>query len=207
MEDAIDDQDREARLRARLDALLMRVANVDDDAFAELYATLSRQVLQVATVVVRDPDLAEDVTQEVFDWVWREAGRFDQTRGSAQAWILTITKRRAVDLVRRESAWRRRQRADYEWGIDSTWEAVLAADLRDHMAVRMDQGMSSLTDLQRNAIMMSYGADRGYLEVAHLLGVNYSTVKSRIHSGIVQLRRQLLLQNAWRSEGELTCVR
>lgn len=176
------------QVRVRLDSLLVQVADGDHDAFADLYTTLRPRVIQVAAAVVRDPAFAEDASQEVFDWVWREAARFDPGRGSAQAWILTIAKRRAVDLVRREDAWRRRQRADFEGDFDSTWEEVLAADLGRDLSV----GMHSLTHLQRTAITMTYGNDLGYPEVACSLGINYSTLKSRVHSGILQLRRQLV---------------
>src|SRR5918998_89093 len=84
--------------------LLRGVALGDEKAFGRLYDMVAPRVYGLIRRVVRDPAQAEEVTQEVLVEVWRTAARFDPHRGSASAWILTMTHRRSVDRVRSEQA-------------------------------------------------------------------------------------------------------
>ena len=171
------------------DDLLLRVATGDREAFAELYRLAAPRVLGLARRTVVDPDLAEDVTQEVFAWLWRHADRFDPAVGTARAWIATITQRRAIDVVRLEESWRRRQRQDLETCFDSTVEAVLTTDLLRGVGVGVDR----LTVLQQQAVRLAYGdqPDEGYASIADRLEVKLTTFRSRIHSAVTRLRAEL----------------
>src|SRR3954453_5519077 len=90
-----------------VEALITRVARGDARAFEALYDELSSSVFGLARRVVRDPARAEDVTQEVFLEVWRQAARFDSTLGKAKTGVMTIAHRRAVDAVRRNESQKR----------------------------------------------------------------------------------------------------
>ncbi|MGH2815476.1 MAG: sigma factor, partial [Actinomycetota bacterium] len=91
-----------------LERLLALVARGDEQAFAELYQRVAAAVFGLVSKVVRNPAQSEEVTQEVFVELWRTASRFDPSRGTARAWIMTCAHRRAVDRVRSaESAARR----------------------------------------------------------------------------------------------------
>src|SRR3954454_24888591 len=92
---------------ADIDALCSSVARGDASAFESLYDELAAAVFGLARRVVRDPARAEDVTQEVFLEVWREASRFDRSLGKARTWVMTIAHRRAVDAVRRSESQKR----------------------------------------------------------------------------------------------------
>src|SRR4051794_961159 len=92
------------------DDLLHRAGRGDEAAFAALYDSTCARVFGLALRVVRDPGMAEEVTQEAMVQVWRTAARFDRSRGSAVNWLLTITHRRAVDRVRSEQAGADRER-------------------------------------------------------------------------------------------------
>jgi DNA-directed RNA polymerase specialized sigma24 family protein len=83
-----------------LETCIGRVAAGDQTAFALMYDQLAPSVYGVARRVLRDPAQAEEVTQEVFTEIWRQATRFDARRGSVRTWAVTIAHRRAVDRVR-----------------------------------------------------------------------------------------------------------
>ena len=89
---------------AHPNGLMARVANGDQAAFAELYDELASTVYGIVLRVVRDPTQSEDVTQEVFVELWRQAARFDAARGGVRGWAGTIARRRAIDRVRSEQS-------------------------------------------------------------------------------------------------------
>ena len=175
----------------RVTDLLARVAAGDREAFATLYDHTAATVHGVAERVLRDRELAADVTQDVMIEVWRIAPRFDADRGTALAWIATLARRRAVDRVRSEQAHRdRRERAatrDYQRPYDEVAEAVEGHD--DALAVRRCLGR--LTALQRDAVTDAFFGGLSYREVAEQSGAALPTIKSRIRDGLHRLRRCL----------------
>jgi RNA polymerase sigma-70 factor (ECF subfamily) len=172
----------------RAEELLRRTALGESEAFDELYTLFASRVYGIARRVVRDPDQAEEVAQEVFLEVWRRASRFDQTRGSATAWVMALAHSRAVDRVRSAQAATDREvragRAAVERDIDSTTEAV--EHRWERAAVR--HCLSTLTELQRQSVTMAYYSGYTYPEVATLLGTPLPTVKTRMRDGLIRLR-------------------
>lgn len=174
------------RGRQSLDDLLVASARGDDDAFAQLYDGFAPAVFGLAKRVVRDPARAEEITQDVFLSVWRFATRFDPGKGSAQTWIMTLTHRRAVDVVRAEEAASRRETraSTYDTPFDS---------VTDHVTTRIEgqqvrRCLGTLTELQREAVTLAYYGGYTYPEVSALLKVNLSTIKTRMRDGLIRLR-------------------
>lgn len=171
-----------------LGPLLQRAARGDSAAFATLYDATAARVHGLVLRVVRDPAQAEEVTQEVFLEVWRQASRYDAARGSALAWLMTITHRKAVDRVRSAEAATRRD-VTYEQSNravehDTTVEAAHAS-LEAH---RVRAALTQLTEVQREAIELAYFGGYTHTEVAALLDLPVGTAKTRIRDGLIRLR-------------------
>jgi RNA polymerase sigma-70 factor (ECF subfamily) len=171
--------------------LLRRSSRGDQAAFAALYDAVSAKVYGLSLRVVRDPAQAEEVAQEVFLEIWRTAARYRPDRGSALAWMLTITHRRAVDRVRAaESATRRDvayEQRNQPVNHDSTAEAAHAS----LEARRVRGALDTLTPVQREAVELAYLGGYTHTEVASMLELPVGTAKTRIRDGLIRLRDTL----------------
>lgn len=159
----------------------------DEAAFRRFYRSAAGLVHGTVLRVVRDPAIAEEVTQEVFVEIWRLAPRFDGTKGSARGWTATIAHRRAVDRVRAEQSRRDRDDRDAQTAdvaFDSVSEEV--TDSLDRARVR--SALDSLSEVQREAVTLAYYGGHTYREVAGLLDIAEGTVKTRIRDGLIKLR-------------------
>jgi RNA polymerase sigma-70 factor (ECF subfamily) len=172
-----------------LAVLLGQVAAGVPSAFDELYAATVGTVLRVTQAVLVDRSQAEEVTQEVFLEIWRRAGSFDPARGSAASWIWRLAHARAVDRVRRAQSVRntdqRYAQRHFERDIDSVVDQVL----RDCDVTALRAALPALTDLQLQAMQLTYFAGHTHLQASALLGIPVATYKSRVLAALVTLRR------------------
>ena len=171
-----------------LDVLLVRVGRGDRPAFEMLYDAMAPVVFGVARQVVRDRQMAEDISQEVMVDVWRQAPRFDPAKGRATSWIVTIAHRRAVDRVRSEQA-----RTAREDRVGRSSPSASTGDIGarvEEQAVKesLANGLALLTTAQREAISLAFYEGRTHQEVAHLLSIPLGTAKTRIRDGLIRLR-------------------
>ena len=168
------------------EAVVALVARSDDQALAELYDRFGRIAYGLALRVLRDEALAEDAVQEGFLTAWRTADTFMPERAKASTWLLTLVHRRAVDLVRREE----RRRAD---PIDAAGDpagegAVDEAVWLRYERERVQSALRRLPDQQREALELAYYGGFTQSELAERLGQPLGTIKSRMFSGLGQLR-------------------
>ncbi|GFG63465.1 ECF RNA polymerase sigma factor SigK [Mycobacterium kubicae] len=174
-----------------LDALLRRVARGDDAAFAAFYDQTKTRVYGLVTRVLRDAGYSEETTQEIYLEVWRTASEFDSAKGSALAWLLTMTHRRAIDRVRSEQAGTQRESrygmTSVERATDVVADSAIAGDERR----RVTQCLEALTDAQRRCIELAYYGGLTYAEVSQQLSANLSTIKSRMRDALRGLRNCL----------------
>jgi RNA polymerase sigma-70 factor, ECF subfamily len=174
-----------------LATLIGRVARGDEAAFAALYDHAAPTVFGLVRRVVRDPAQSEEVTQEVLLEIWRTASRFDNTRGSASTWLMTVAHRRAVDRVRSAAAAAERElRASSTLAEDATTGYdVVAEEVEARLdAQRVRRCLDSLTELQRESVTLAYYGGYTHREVADLLGAPLGTVKTRMRDGLIRLR-------------------
>jgi RNA polymerase sigma-70 factor (ECF subfamily) len=155
-----------------------RLVSGDPSALGEVYDQFSSLVYGLALRVIGDPRAAEDVSQDVFVWIWERPEAFDPDRGSLRTWLGTIAHRRAVDHVRREEARRRRSERDAALARPVPDVGELAAALVT--AERVRAALDVLPDEQRQAIDLAYFGGRTYREVAEVLGIPEGTAKSRL---------------------------
>lgn len=174
-----------------LENLLPRVAAGDRNAFELVYGRVSGPVYGVVRRVLRDQAQSEEVAQEVLLQVWTSAARFDESRGSAITWVMTIAHRRAVDRVRAEASRSRTAQRSLDEHQSVAYDSVA-----DEVATRLDQEavrscLAALTAMQRNAVTLAYYDGLTYREVAGHLGIPDGTAKTRIRDGLLRLRECL----------------
>ena len=140
----------------------------------------------LAKRLLRDPDLAEEIVQEVMLRLWNNPEKFDPARGSLRAYLLAHTHGRSVDLIRSESARRIREERDARLAVqaglsleEEVWEMARAEHVRS--------ALSQLDESERQAIELAYFGGHTYREVAKLLETPEGTIKSRIRSGLQRL--------------------
>jgi RNA polymerase sigma-70 factor (ECF subfamily) len=162
-----------------------------EGAFAELYDRTSQRIYGIILRVLRSPDHAAEVMQEVYVEAWRQSARYSPEKGSVTAWMTTMAHRRAVDRVRSVSSEVARDERYASHGrdreIDQVWDGV--AQRLDVERVR--RGMASLTPIQREALTLAYFGGYTQSQVAQLLQLPLGTVKTRIRDGLIGLRDAL----------------
>lgn len=152
------------------------------DGWAALYNGYHHRTRCLARRICRNWDLAEEVVQDVFLAAWRDLDRFDPTRGTMAAWLMTLTHHKAVDAVRREDTRRRRLSALDQDRSDRTPPGATAADVAGLGAALTAQLRTALWALpaeQRETLAWAYYGNRTQREIAALTGVPLGTVKSR----------------------------
>ncbi|QIG45047.1 sigma-70 family RNA polymerase sigma factor [Nocardioides anomalus] len=168
--------------------LLRACGRGDESSFAQLYDATSSRVLGLAVRVVRDPAQAEEVAQEAFLEIWRMSGRFDPAKGSPLGWLLTIVHRKAVDRVRSAEASTRRDTTYTQRNQPVDHDATAEAGLASLEAQRVRGALSTLTDVQREALELAYFGGYTHTEVASMLDLPVGTAKTRIRDGLIRLR-------------------
>lgn len=172
-------------------ALVRSIAERDQSALAEAYRRHAGVAFGLARRVLNERTLAEEIVQEVFVRLWREPDRYDAARGSLRAFLLAQVHGRSVDLLRAETARRRREERDALRSVAERPDLERdVIDLAQGEAIR--QALAALSDNERRAIELAYFGGYTYREVAGLLQEPEGTVKSRIRNGLLRLRTALI---------------
>ena len=183
---------RWAEDRARDQAALTRMAQGDGDAVAELYDRHARPVYSLALRILGDVTEAEDVVQEVFSQAWRQASRYSTSRGAVAAWLLMLARSRALDRLRAIRA--RPEGMSGERAADNIVDSGLPVDsqvISSEQISRVRTALDELPMLQRVAIELAYFEGFTHAEIAARLEQPLGTVKTRVRTGLMTLKREL----------------
>ena len=156
----------------------------DEGSLAQLYDRYSGIVYSVALRVLADTAAAEDILQEIFLQLWRNPEVFDGRRGSLGAWLAVISRNRAIDVVRK-----RRPEVELD-EIVVPLECSLEDDTeRKRLVERVRSALGMMPALQRAALEMAFFQGLTHTEIAEKTGEPLGTIKTRIRSGLLALRK------------------
>jgi RNA polymerase sigma-70 factor, ECF subfamily len=172
----------------QLSALLIRCASGDRAAFRSLYDAQSARLHGLALRITRDPGLAADATHDAFVQVWNQAVRFDPARGAAGAWLTSIVRYRALDIIRR----RVREKPGYEppEQMDETPDP-LAQLVTSAEGAALRDCLEGLEPDRRTLLMQAYTDGLSHSELAEKTGTPLGTIKSWIRRSLASLKRCL----------------
>ena len=171
--------------------LIARIAQGDRDAFSRFYDALAGVAFGLIRRVLRDPGISEEVLQEVFWQVWREASQYDAARGSPESWLLMRAKSRAIDRLR---SMRRRDRTFVSTIDESVTRAAHTEGNPPGLAENrglVERGLNRLPAAQRQVIELAFFEGLTQSEIAARLGEPLGTVKTRARLGLERLRSVL----------------
>jgi RNA polymerase sigma-70 factor (ECF subfamily) len=169
-------------------ALLAAIAHGDRQAFVALYHRYASNLLGLLQRILGSRTEAEDMLQEVFLQIWKKAAEFDERRGRAFPWLVTLARSRALDRL---SVLSSRTRLDalrvVDDPIDEMADPVDDASLAEQ-ARHLRRALGEIPDSQRNVLLLSYWKGLSQSEIARHLGAPLGTVKSNARLGLTKLR-------------------
>jgi len=173
--------------------LVQRLLQKDVSAFEQLYDRHSRAVYGLVLRILQQAGTAEEVVQDVFLQVWRNAARYDVSRGPFVPWLLTLARHRALDTLRLKSE-RQRRREDQAEELPPVVAAPPQFEKQldeKRRAEKVRTLMSFLNPQQRKAIELAYFEGLSHSEIAAALKEPLGTVKSWIRNGLLRLKEGL----------------
>ena len=173
--------------------LLRAVAGGDERAFASVYDRYSPILLGLLLRILRSRAEAEDVLQEVFLQVWQQARSFDQARGRAFTWLVTLARSRAIDRLRAVDSRERAAQRSAEGAPPPPAPAAWAEEeaIRAERAEAVHSALEELPEEQRQVLVLAYLEGMSQSEIAAAKNQPLGTVKTRTRSGLKKLSESL----------------
>lgn len=169
------------------DSMLMaRIRTGDEDALATLHDRYASVVYSVALRVLGETTQAEDILQDIFIQLWRNPQRFDASRGSLGAWLAVIARHRAIDHLRR-----RRPESDIEDVVISVDTRLEQSTDRTMAIAKIRAAVERLPAEQRQPLELAFFQGLTHSEIADKTGEPLGTIKTRIRSALLALRKAL----------------
>lgn len=179
--------------------LIQAVGEKKLGAIESLYNKYSRLSYGVITAIVRNTDEAEDILQEVFILIWKNAESYNELLGSTKAWIIRISRNKAVDYLRSK---RNKQKKEEAFSLDDSDSFLtnskelsynnVSTEIENNEANQnIYVALNKLPIEQRDLIYMSFIMGYTHYEIVAITGNPLGTIKTRIRTGIIALRNHL----------------
>jgi RNA polymerase sigma-70 factor (ECF subfamily) len=175
---------------------MARIRKHDAKALASLYQRHTQLLRSVISRVVHDEQDTEDLLQEVFIQLWDRADRYNWKKGKPLGWMVTLSRRRAIDRVRRRQSYARaEERLRLATEIDSRGIPSRGAENEVGCGDRGEifrQVLATLPDHQRDAVILSFYQGFSQREIAARTGIPLGTIKTRLELGVRKIRAAIL---------------
>ncbi|MGI8889988.1 MAG: RNA polymerase sigma factor [Chthoniobacterales bacterium] len=173
------------------ETLMQAITDRHQAALRELYKRYGQTLKSVVTRVVHEEAEADDVLQEIFLQIWKEARNYSSKAGRPLGWVVTLARRRAIDRLRRRQAYGRAKdrfelQLEQQRGTrvkNEITDELILSDLRRFLRTQMD----SLPPFQRRVIELSFFENRSHREISSLTKTPLGTVKTRLELGLRKL--------------------
>lgn len=169
---------------------MRQIGQANADALSELYDRYARLVYSLAFKAIGNQQLAEEVVQEVFLQVWKNAGSYRAERAKVTTWLASITRYRSIDTWRRRNSRPESNLQVWSDHIESTGRTDLEHKVEQRLWVeRIRVALDDLPKEQRRVLALSYFRGYTHREIAEATGIPLGTVKTRIRLAMQKLRR------------------
>lgn len=172
-----------------VEELLKRCAKRDSGAFEELYKKTSSQLMACLQAILRRRDLAEEALQDVYVRIWQRAGQFDGYRGRPMAWLMSIARYHAIDLVRARKPVVDLDQEQVTNIPDPTAEERVDARESERTRVTLERCLGQLTEPQRECLQLAYIEGYSHEQISSSTEHPLGTVKSWMRRGLQSLKR------------------
>ena len=171
--------------------LMLGIQSRDEDALSQLYDRYNGIMKALILRIIRNDTEADDLLQEVFMEIWNQAKNFSAAKGKPLGWMVTLTRRRAIDALRKKQAYARaeeRLQAEPEqqplaWVQNTTEKEIEAGDTR----VLMAKVINSLPEAQQQVIELAFFQGMSQREIASNTNIPLGTVKTRLELGLKKI--------------------
>jgi len=174
-------------------ALMSQVAQAHSAALSELYDRYGRMVFSLAFRITGSNETAEEVTQDVFVQVWRFAERYDPQQGKLTTWLSSVTRNRAIDILRQQNVRPEGHADSMDDDLFSLKDPASDVAVEPSVELRLQQqqvrrALEQLPEEQRQALALAYFMGMTQQEIAEKLNMPLGTVKTRIRLGMIKLK-------------------
>jgi len=182
--------DREPGAPSDVD-LMLGIQSGDADALSQLYDRYSGIMKALILRIIHNETEADDLLQEVFMEIWNQAKNFSAEKGKPLGWMVTLTRRRAIDALRKKQAYARAEerlqaepeRQPLAWVENATEKDIEAGDTR----VLMAKVINSLPEAQQQVIELAFFQGMSQREIAFHTNIPLGTVKTRLELGLKKI--------------------
>jgi RNA polymerase sigma-70 factor, ECF subfamily len=177
------------------DEMLMEmIQQQKPEALGHLHDRYASMLKALVMKVVHNDAESDDILQEIFMEIWSRAGGYDPGKGKALGWVITLSRRRAIDRLRKRDAYCRASdrlaaeaQRDPQEGVAHVDEDIAHAEMREHLA----RVLATLPPAQRQAIELAFYKGMSQREIAHATGIPLGTIKTRLELGLRKISEAL----------------